>query len=485
MHEATLAAGPEAAGADYFARTERRLAGGGVPRWRGGRAGATAARCRGRALQRQAALGAVGSLARARLSRPPRARSRDLATLRRIDDVFLRARAAAASGDEASAERRCRSSPTSTTTPASTGRTSSRSCTRRAAAPTSSTSGPGRRCSNGSAASRRARDDRRPRLLDRVPARGPAGGATRGRGCSASTWSRPGCARRTRWSPTPCCCGPTSARCRSTTRSVDAVVSANLLEHVPDDRARPRRAAARAAARRPGRDRRPRRSRDLRLLRPLPRPRAPLRARGAGRQGARSRARGARGRPPRRPALPAFWAVKQRNRRRYDHLRGDGARGPRRAGHRQARRTRGSAPWPAASSERCCAAGCGSRSGFAGSPCCGVRRSEIGDRSRRQGSAERRRPRVQRGGQHRPRLRAAARGDRAAGTRLGADLRGRPLHRPDRAAHRRAARARPARQDAALLAASRASRWRRWPGWRRPPATRSWSSTAISRTRRS
>ena len=58
--------------------------------------------------------------------------------------------------------------------PRSTGRTSSRSCTRKQPRRISSTCGRGGRCSRALGAAPGRRYDRRPRLLDRLPARGPA-----------------------------------------------------------------------------------------------------------------------------------------------------------------------------------------------------------------------------------------------------------------------------------------------------------------------
>ena len=66
--------------------------------------------------------------------------------------------------------------------------------------------------------------------------------------------------------------------------AVDAVVSANLLEHVPDDDRALREMARIVAPGGQGRDRRSSGPSHLRLLRPVPRPRAPLRARGTGDQ---------------------------------------------------------------------------------------------------------------------------------------------------------------------------------------------------------
>ena len=69
-----------------------------------------------------------------------------------------------------------------------------------------------------------------------------------------------------------------------------------------------------------------------------------------------------------------------------------------------------------------------------------------------------RHPRLQRGGQRRARLRAPVGGVRRHARGLGADLQRRPLDRPHRGADPRAARARPAREDAALLAPLRPAR---------------------------
>ncbi len=88
MHDGTMAAGAEAAGEDYFEKTRRSLAEGGVP---ASRAAALAA-----FLLSEAADGITGKLLsaqwdpwqdagfRERLSGEP-----DLATLRRIDDQFF------------------------------------------------------------------------------------------------------------------------------------------------------------------------------------------------------------------------------------------------------------------------------------------------------------------------------------------------------------------------------------------------------------
>ena len=85
-----------------------------------------------------------------------------------------------------------------------------------------------------------------------------------------------------------------------------------------------------------------------------------------------------------------------------------------------------------------------------------------------------RHPHVQRGGQRRARLRAPVGGVRRAARRLGADLQRRPVDRPHRGADPRAARARPAREDAALLAPLRPARGDAGRAWRPPPATPSW-----------
>jgi NAD(P)-dependent dehydrogenase (short-subunit alcohol dehydrogenase family) len=91
MHEGTLAAGPEAAGADYYARTQRDLEAGGVPPQRAADLVAF--------LLGPDARGITGKLLsaqwdpwqdrefRARLEAEP-----DLATLRRIDDQFFTAK---------------------------------------------------------------------------------------------------------------------------------------------------------------------------------------------------------------------------------------------------------------------------------------------------------------------------------------------------------------------------------------------------------
>ena len=90
MHEATLGAGPEAAGADYFARTERDLAEGGVPPGEAAELvrlllDAQAAPFSGKLLSAQWDPWRDAAF-RARLATEP-----DLATLRRIDDVFFAA----------------------------------------------------------------------------------------------------------------------------------------------------------------------------------------------------------------------------------------------------------------------------------------------------------------------------------------------------------------------------------------------------------
>lgn len=90
MHETTLAAGPDAAGADYFARTERGLAGGGVPPGEAAQLvrlllDAEAAPFSGKLLSAQWDPWREPGF-RARLGAEP-----DLATLRRIDDVFFAA----------------------------------------------------------------------------------------------------------------------------------------------------------------------------------------------------------------------------------------------------------------------------------------------------------------------------------------------------------------------------------------------------------
>jgi NAD(P)-dependent dehydrogenase (short-subunit alcohol dehydrogenase family) len=91
IHEATLAAGPDAAGADYFARTERDLADGGVP--------ATEAAQLVRVLVDPEQTRFSGKVISAQWDpwRDPEFRDRlaadpDLATLRRIDDVFFTAK---------------------------------------------------------------------------------------------------------------------------------------------------------------------------------------------------------------------------------------------------------------------------------------------------------------------------------------------------------------------------------------------------------
>jgi NAD(P)-dependent dehydrogenase (short-subunit alcohol dehydrogenase family) len=98
IHEATLAAGPESAGPDYFARTERDLAGGGVPP-------SEAAELVRLLLDAESAAFS-GKLLSAQWDpwRDPDFRARlvaepDLATLRRIDDVLF---AALPAGSEAS-----------------------------------------------------------------------------------------------------------------------------------------------------------------------------------------------------------------------------------------------------------------------------------------------------------------------------------------------------------------------------------------------
>ena len=85
MHEATLAAGPESAGRDYFERTERDLSEGGAPASEAAQLVRLLLDDAGGPVQWQAALGSMGSVARAQLSRAPgrRARSRHPAPHRR------------------------------------------------------------------------------------------------------------------------------------------------------------------------------------------------------------------------------------------------------------------------------------------------------------------------------------------------------------------------------------------------------------------
>jgi NAD(P)-dependent dehydrogenase (short-subunit alcohol dehydrogenase family) len=90
MHEATLAAGPESAGSDYFARTERDLSEGGVPASEAAQLvrlllDAEVAPFSGKLLSAQWDSWRDPAF-RARLAAEP-----DLATLRRIDDVFFAA----------------------------------------------------------------------------------------------------------------------------------------------------------------------------------------------------------------------------------------------------------------------------------------------------------------------------------------------------------------------------------------------------------
>jgi len=91
IHDATLAAGPEAAGADYFERTERDLAGGGVP-------ATEAAELVGVLLDPEQTR-FTGKLVSAQWDpwreesfRERLAAESDLATLRRIDDAFFAAK---------------------------------------------------------------------------------------------------------------------------------------------------------------------------------------------------------------------------------------------------------------------------------------------------------------------------------------------------------------------------------------------------------
>ena len=90
IHEATLAAGPEAAGEAYFERTQRDLEDGGVPPERAAELAAF--------LLSDEAEGITGKLIRAQWDpwedaafRARLAAERDLATLRRIDDQFFAA----------------------------------------------------------------------------------------------------------------------------------------------------------------------------------------------------------------------------------------------------------------------------------------------------------------------------------------------------------------------------------------------------------
>jgi NAD(P)-dependent dehydrogenase (short-subunit alcohol dehydrogenase family) len=90
MHETTLDAGPEAAGSEYFARTQRDLAAGGVPASEAAELvrlllDAVAAPFSGRLLSAQWDPWRDAAF-RERLAAEP-----DLATLRRIDDVFFAA----------------------------------------------------------------------------------------------------------------------------------------------------------------------------------------------------------------------------------------------------------------------------------------------------------------------------------------------------------------------------------------------------------
>ena len=142
----------------------------------------------------------MGRLARRRVP-PPARRGPDFATLRRIDDVCSPPRRAN--------DRRCPSTVVADTDLVNWSEDlealheeTSRDhfidvWTRRALA--------GRRLGP----SARRCVHRRPGLLDRLSARGPAPALAGGRGWRASTSSPPGCARRTTWCPTPSCCSPT------------------------------------------------------------------------------------------------------------------------------------------------------------------------------------------------------------------------------------------------------------------------------------
>ncbi len=205
--------------------------------------------------------------------------------------------------------------------------------------------------------------------------------------------------------------------------SLDAVVSANLLEHVPDDRRALREIA--------------------RVLRPGGRPRSSCppgpgtfdyydrflgherryARRRAGRQVPRRRP-GGRSRTATSPSLlyPAFWLVKQRNRRALRRPARRGARAPGHAGHRAdarlARRARSPGSW----SERLARPASGFRSGSArsSSPAGPERRRDAGR------SASSSRPTARR-----PTSSACTSGCAhvldGARRRLGADLQRRPL----------------------------------------------------------
>ena len=182
--------------------------------------------------------------------------------------------------------------------------------------------------------------------------------------------------------------------------SVDAIVSANLLEHVPRRPARAGGDASRAATRSASGDRRSGRTQHLRLLRSLPRTRAALCA-------PRTEPKG-RLRPGSRSSrtcyiasllYPPFWLVKQRNRLRYGRLEGDALSDASRA----------ISPAPELAGRPTAA----SRSKKSIGAAAAVRDPEPRRRSQRhareRSRPQRRHSRVQRGGEHRPRLRAIAR----------------------------------------------------------------------------
>ena len=164
----------------------------------------------------------------------------------------------------------------------------------------------------------------RSRMLHRIPPGGGSRGVS-GRHAGGNRPRRGRLAQGTRECPRRAPRASRRARCRWPTRAWMRR-SAQTCSSTSRTISAPWPSSAACCVPAPGGARRPCRCEGVRLLRSLPRPRAPLRAELTGKA--------------RRAGLevlenmylgtllyPAFWLVKQRNRRRYDHLRGVALKG--------------------------------------------------------------------------------------------------------------------------------------------------------------